>query len=474
MIGAMGQPMKKAAKLARAAHLRYFTEDILGVPCYAWQHRVMEDLDRTGARVALRAANGSGKTSHIAAPAALWHAAVFPGSVTITTSGVYRQVKEQLWPTIRRLSRVLPGFTINATDLTTGDGSRIIGFSTDDPGRFEGFHSENLFIIVDEAKSVREELFEAIERCQPNRLLVMSSPGSSKGFFYDVFHKHRELFQLHSVTAFDCKHIMERREELVDRVIKQWGDDHPLVRSMIYGEFMMGDDENLVVDFNRLEECIANPPAWDKDDVPVAGVDVAAGGDENVVVIRRGNRIEKPICWRDKDTMRMVGRLISILKEHKVPADNVFMDAGGLGIPVADRLAEVGWPVHRINFGSRARDDRYVSRVAEMWFETARMIHGREIILPQDDALISQLSQRRTSANSRGLLALETKGEMKSRGLSSPDRADAMVLAATNSPWEVETEWVRPTLSERFGDSLDLEDEGADLAEAFDDATIAY
>jgi len=65
------------------------------MPLYGWQKKVLCDLSVPGARVALKAANGSGKTAFIAAPAALWYALIYPGSIVITTSGVYRQVKEQ-------------------------------------------------------------------------------------------------------------------------------------------------------------------------------------------------------------------------------------------------------------------------------------------------------------------------------------------------------------------------------------------
>lgn len=96
--------------------------------------------------MALKAANGSGKTAMIAAPAALWYALIYPGSIVITTSGVYRQVKEQLWPQIRALASKVSGLgmQINQTDLTMDNGSRILGFATDQPGRFEGFHGQVL------------------------------------------------------------------------------------------------------------------------------------------------------------------------------------------------------------------------------------------------------------------------------------------------------------------------------------------
>jgi ABC-type molybdenum transport system ATPase subunit/photorepair protein PhrA len=68
-----------------------FTEKYFGIKLYDWQKKVLFDLSKPGARVALKAANGSGKTAMIAAPAALWYALIYPGSIVITTSGVYRR-----------------------------------------------------------------------------------------------------------------------------------------------------------------------------------------------------------------------------------------------------------------------------------------------------------------------------------------------------------------------------------------------
>ena len=73
---------------SRDADCDAFTEKYFGLKLYDWQKKVLFDLSQPGARVALKAANGSGKTAMIAAPAALWYALIYPGSIIITTSGV--------------------------------------------------------------------------------------------------------------------------------------------------------------------------------------------------------------------------------------------------------------------------------------------------------------------------------------------------------------------------------------------------
>ena len=412
---------------SRDADADVFTEKYLGLKLYDWQKKVLLDLSQPGARVALKAANGSGKTAMIAAPAALWYGLIYPGSIVITTSGVYRQVKEQMWPQIRSLASKVAGLgmQINQTDLTMDNGSRILGFATDSPNRFEGFHG-NVFIILDECKSIDETLFEAVARIQPSRILAMSSPGGTTGKFYKIFSKEQKWWKLHTVTAFDCPHI---KQSWVDEQMEMWGKDHPLIRSMIFGEFQETSGEGLVVPWDTLMQCLDSPPTKEGHEV-VAACDFAAAGDESVFCMRVGNKITKLVAWREANTMAGCARFALEFEKAGLKPEQIFGDAGGLGLPMCHQLAEMGWPIHQVNLGGRAHDpDRYTNRGTEMWFEAARQIDRCEAILPDCEILHSQLTTRRVATSKTGKLNLESKKEMKSRGFSSPDRADALVMA---------------------------------------------
>jgi hypothetical protein len=227
------------------------------------------------------------------------------------------------------------------------------------------------------------------------------------------------------------------------------------------------DDERLVISFPSLDHCNGSPPRKAGTDVS-CGVDFAGGGDENAMCIRRGNKVEKVITWRDKDTMASVGRFIIEFKKAGLKEEEVYCDVGGLGLPMADALREAGWNCHRVNFGGRAHDsDAYTNRSAEMWFTVSRLLDKCEIIMPDDEVLAQQLTSRRCSANKNGKLNLESKTEMKARGLASPDRADAVVLAvaAKGAIDDMLTEYVRPSLSEVFADfgDMDAMPEGMDV-----------
>lgn len=407
-----------------------FAVMVLGWRPYDWQLAVMAAVDRRGSRVALKAANGSGKTSCVAAILALWHASTFEGSLVIVTAGVFRQVKEQFFPNVHKFQGMFIGAKFLDTSIELPNGSKIYGFSTDDSHKFEGWHNENLLVICDEAKSIPDEIFEAIARCQPARLLLISSPGSSKGQFYRAFTSERHLFETFSVTAYDCPHIPEA---WIEEQFEKYGKESPLVRSMIFADFSESSEEKTVLKLSDLEGCLNNPPEFEDGDVQ-AFADVAAGGDENVLAVRRGNRVEVVKAWHEKDTMAGVGELIRLFNQEKLIWSQVGVDASGLGLPMCDRLKEQGWNVQRVRNEKPPSDKQaYANTGAEIWFEGARKIASRQIIVPNDKLLHEQLLSRRYFVNSRGQLQLESKQQMAARGLNSPDRADA-VLGALYRP----------------------------------------
>jgi len=417
-----------------------FAANVLGINLYDWQRKVLRDLEPKDCRVALRAANGSGKTSTVISAILIWHALVYPRSIAVTTAGVFRQVESQLWPSLRNHIAKLGGaWEVTSGEIRylhpNGNTSRIIGYSATDPGRAEGWHAEDheyhpLLMVVDEAKTVADPLFEAISRCQPTRLLIASSPGGTSGAFYRAFTKEANMWSKHAVTAFDCPHITQKQ---IDEITQRYGEKHPLTRSMIYGEFVDIGAESLVINLNQLQNCYNAPPRF-KPGVRKAGVDFAAGGDQNVICISDGNKILPMIAWREKDTMAAVGRFIVEFKKSGLEASNIYADASGMGMVMCDALAESGWSVNRVNFGASAYDNNaYTNRSAEMWYGMAKKIEDAEIILPEDEDLTAQLTCRRTITNSKGKLGVESKDSMRARGLASPDRADALALCLSSS-----------------------------------------
>ena len=83
---------------------------------------------------------------------------------------------------------------------------------------------------------------------------------------------------------------------------------------MIFAEFMSMGEDGAVIPLGFVERCLANPPTFAGAGTVKAFCDFAAGGDENVLAVRRGNKVDIIAAWREKDTMRTVGRFIQLFR----------------------------------------------------------------------------------------------------------------------------------------------------------------
>ena len=161
----------------------------------------------------------------------------------------------------------------------------------------------------------------------------------------------------------------------------------------------------------------------------VLGADIARfGGDETVILSREGSRARVHKVLPQSDTMATSGEIIKAMRETGALVAKI--DAVGIGAGVFDRLNEQGIPVEEMQSGAAAQDrERFANARAEWWWSLRTRFEAADIDIPDDETLISQLSGIRYKINSRGQILIESKDDMKRRGVSSPDRADALMLA---------------------------------------------
>jgi hypothetical protein len=191
-------------------------------------------------------------------------------------------------------------------------------------------------------------------------------------------------------------------------------------------EFTEDGEDAVILPAGILAKCLAHPPNYLRTDRS-AFLDFAAGGDENVLAIRDGNRVFIAAAWRQIDTMQAVREFIEEFKRHNLKPNELHGDEGGLGHVMIDALAEAGWRISRVNNASPALDpEHYANLGAEMWFRGARKIEKREVIVPDDKLFFEQATKRRRQYDNKQRLRAESKEDMRARSLGSPDRADAV------------------------------------------------
>lgn len=173
----------------------------------------------------------------------------------------------------------------------------------------------------------------------------------------------------------------------------------------------------------------------------IIGCDPAGSGpDRTSVAWRRGRSIIKVESRRLADTMETVGWLQRIIREDK-PA-KLSVDVGGLGAGIYDRLAETSSNrriLNAVNFAGRpveppplGEDGKPAggpaNRRSEMWLNLKNALAAGRFSLPDSESLQSDICAAGYKYDSAGRLLLESKVDIRKRGLPSPDEGDACAL----------------------------------------------
>lgn len=256
-----------------------FAEETLGLNLYPWQEDAIEPFDEASEKlvqVTLATPNGSGKSAVVIATLVLGWLALYPKGKVVLTTADGKQLDGQVMPALESHRPKFPAWEFLSRKINTPTGGQFVAFTTDQAGRAEGWHKIDdiegpLLIICDEAKSVPEPIFQALDRCTYNGILLASSPGRLSGTFYETHHNPALGYIQVKVGLKDCPHI---GQDKIDRIIAKHGPNSPFTRSTLHGEFLASwDGKPVYYAFNRdLHESEDRLP-WPKGAFLVRGYD---------------------------------------------------------------------------------------------------------------------------------------------------------------------------------------------------------
>jgi hypothetical protein len=285
-----------------------FAYSYLAVRLYDWQQKILETF-ATGNPTAVAAANFTGKTSTVFPVAALWTLYNFPRARVMYLSATGAQVEKQFFAALIRF-RHLPafaGWTWLSTEVRTKDGGFLFGRSTDTGAHIEGLRDQHLSpaaLLIDEAKTVGDDILDTFERCTTSFRLFMSSTGSASGGFFQICTSKAHLWRTFRVTSDMCAHvdrvlIAADRENLKDNVYR-----------IKHAAEWLWDAGDSMISLEHVRAVIDKPPAI------IAGktsafCDFAGAGDESVLALCEGNDTRIVDAWRHRDTMHSVGKFLN-------------------------------------------------------------------------------------------------------------------------------------------------------------------
>lgn len=457
----------------------YVVRELFGSDPWKDQERILESV-RDFPKTAWRSCHGIGKT-FVIARLVLWWLYSFPYSIVITTAPTWRQVSDLVWKEVRScharsLAPLGGDLAPSATQLSL-DGKEWIalGLSTNDSNRFQGYHAEDLLVVVDEASGVHEDIFEAIQGVLTSahcRLVLIGNPTDIGGQFYRAF-RNPEGWNTGKTAAWDTPNFTEygiTRDDIINNTwrekcpqnangsfkwpypwlitpawayeaLLEWGDKHPAWFARVEGDFPEQGEYN-VIPLSWIELA---QDRWQDTEVagqPILGVDVARGGmDKSSIAARIDNKITFIQTFAGLDTQQLAGEVARIYRELDAKMANV--EANGLGVGVIDALrhglgVEVkDIRVNEVNVSAKSElldkkgNRLYANLRAEMWW-TLRLAldpKGKDLLAlpPKARSLAADLAAPQYDLR-RGYTQIEDKEETKKRLGRSPDEGDSVML----------------------------------------------
>lgn len=452
-----------------------FAREVLKFEPDTWQRAALMDLAKNP-KVSIKSGQGVGKTS-VESVALIWFLTCFPYPRVVATAPTKQQLHDVLWSEVDKWMSRSP--LLKEILKWTKTYVYMIGYekrwfavarTATKPENMQGFHEDNMLFIVDEASGVADPIMEAILGTLSgpnNKLLMCGNPTRTSGVFYDSFHKDRDLYKHRTVSCMDT---VRANRNNIDSLIRKYGKDSNVVRVRVYGEFPEQEDD-VFIQLAWIEQSIKTEMQEDTAKALGSyynaagnkvidhsgiysidiGCDVARYGDDKTCIGYKINEVAKMYkkyngqntTWTAGNILQLYRMLMDLYKfKGKV---YVKIDDGGVGGGVTDQLeaAKKAHPdeyksmvVVPIHFGQPIRHKYYYDSTTYMMGVIREMIQpfddeGNDrqpsLILPNDDDLVGQLSCRKYSYIA-GKIKVESKKEMKERGLRSPDEADCMLL----------------------------------------------
>ncbi len=425
-----------------------------------WQKDVLTDIRDTLAkghdfgtiinsafvRIATASGHGIGKSA-LVSWIILWAMSTCADTRGVVTANTDTQLRTKTWAELAKWYRLCffrYWFDFTATSISCKQPGHekswridAIPWSDTNTEAFAGLHNKGrrVVMIFDEASAISNAIWEVAEGAMTDAdtqiiWACFGNPTQASGRFFDCFNKHRHRWITRQIDSRDV--------EITDKVkIEEWlqdyGEESDFFKVRVRGVFPSASSAQFI-GRNLADSASARGGSGPRYDLcAMVGVDFARFGDDSTVI---ATRIGRDATLPFKRYQGLPGNIaVERVMDHVIDLEkmgfrsiHIFGDDGGLGGPILDSLEQrTHWPVHKINFGSNADDkEQFANKRAEMWYRMRDWLKTGAI--PRDEALITDLTGPEYGHDNKQRLRLERKEDMKKRGLSSPDAADALAL----------------------------------------------
>lgn len=405
--------------------------------------------------LAAKSGHGVGKSA-LVSWIILWAFSTFEDTKGVVTANTETQLKTKTWVELatwfrRFIARDL--FKLTATALYSNDPTRertwrfdMVPWSERNTEAFAGLHNKGkrLLLVMDEASAIPDLIWEVAEGALTDRdtqiiWIACGNPTRNKGRFRDCFTGGKFASRWQTM-AIDSRTVSFTNKLQIQSWIDDYGEDSDFIRVRVKGEFPRVDSESFI-SLLAAEEATGRVVEPQVGYALILGVDVGRFGDDpSVIYPRRGRDAStwKPQLFHGLDTMSLAARVAETF--NRLRADICMVDGGGVGGGVVDRLRQLRVPVHEVQFGASPdgsnlyeRAVKYRNKRSEIWGEMRDWLNTGSIVdlsIPQYNGttitLIEELCGPMYGLTDKEEIQLERKKDMRSRGVPSPNVADAL------------------------------------------------
>jgi hypothetical protein len=437
---------------------------------YAWQIEYLEELGdalRAGrpALMATTSGHGTGKSA-LNGMETWWGFSTRESTRGVITANTENQLRTKTWVEMAKWHRLFIArhlFKYTATALFSVDEERarewrmdIVPWSERNTEAFAGLHNAGgrIIILFDEASAIPDIIWETTEGALTDAdteifWSVKGNPTRNQGRFRDCFPGGRFAHRWSS-REIDSRTVPGTNKEQLAAWESDYGLDSDFFRIRVLGKFPKNDERSFIS--FEVAKAAAARQLYEAESGPVIlGVDVGRFGDDPSVIYPRQGidaRSRPPELYQGLSTMQLADRIAAAF--YRYEAAQIFIDSGGVGGGVVDRCLQIGLPAIGIDFGAGADNTntedplvKYGNKRAEIW-GALRAALPRLCIVSQvrDIDLVTELTSPTYDFNIRERIVLESKKDMKRRGVQSPNVADA--LALTYAYPVLDTSWRAP------------------------------
>lgn len=400
-------------------------------------------------QIATTSGHGVGK-SCLVAIIIIWAISTMTDTRGVVTANTENQLKTKTWVEVakwHRLSICRELFEYTATALFSRDPEHrktwridMVPWSEANTEAFAGLHNQGkrILVIFDEASAIHDSIHEVTEGALTDEntqilWLMFGNPTKTTGRFREAFPGGQFASRwIH--YCVDSRTVSFTNKKQINKWIEDYGDDSDFVRVRVKGEFPRIDSASFISRTLALE-ATEREMYWKQDEPIVIGVDVGRFGDDPSVILPRqgldakGFEIEiHPYI----DTMSLAGRVANMYR--KLGATMVFVDSGGVGGGVVDRLVQLNIPVTDVDFSRKAKGYlgppgvAYANHRAEIWGSMRDWLKRGALPEIEGYDIVKELTAPTYRFNAREAIQLESKMDMRRRGEESPNIADALAV----------------------------------------------